>query len=111
MLPKSFRLSLKRDFENIFTTGRSYQGKFFRFKILKNNFKSSRFAVVVSLRVSKKAVVRNKIRRRAWSVINSLPYVFNNKLDIILIALPEATKASFFDLRLEITNFFTKKFL
>lgn len=109
MLPKARRIYLKRDFEHIFKQGGSLQGKLFRFKFLKNNLKHSRFAVVVSSKVSKKAVVRNRIRRRAWSVISDFDQNFNNKIDLVLVALADSVKADFNGIKNEISFFITKK--
>ena len=74
-LPKTMRLRGHRTFDYIHKNSRKYYGKFMTLKIAKanpqilishknldgiNNFK---IAIAISKKVSKKAVVRNKIRR------------------------------------------------
>jgi ribonuclease P protein component len=63
MLPQINRIKKKKDFDFIFKKGKSLKTSLLVFKILKNGLDYNRFASVVSLKVSKKAVVRNKIRR------------------------------------------------
>ncbi len=95
MLPKSRRLRLTRDFERVFAIRGSAHGSLFKAKVGANSLKTTRFAVVVSSKVSKRAVVRNRIRRRVWSAIldieNQLPIGY----DIIIMANPDAARADF----------------
>jgi len=109
MLPKERRICLKRDFEHIFSSGRSINGKLFRLKFLKNSLSLNRFAVVVSSKVSKKAVIRNRVRRRAWATIAAMDSGFKNNLDVVLIALKEASQADFPMIRSEISFFINKR--
>ena len=63
MLPKTNRLKKKKDFERVFKKGRGFKEDFLYLKIIKNGLKTSRFAFVVSKDFSKKAVLRNKLKR------------------------------------------------
>lgn len=69
MLPKIYRLRLKKDFDGIFRRGRFVSQKFFTLGFAKNDLVFSRFAVVVSKKVDKSAVVRNSTRRKASEII------------------------------------------
>lgn len=62
-LNKKNRLKNKRDFDDVFKKGRSIKGSFLFIKYLKNKLNLSRFGFVVSAKVAKKAVERNKLRR------------------------------------------------
>ncbi len=62
-LNKKNRLKKKRDFENVFKKGRAVNGSFLFIKYRKNGLDTSRFGFIVSVKVSKKAVERNRIRR------------------------------------------------
>ena len=74
-LPKSMRLKGHRTFDYIHKNSVKYYGKLMTFKIAKSNPKilishnninslnNFKFAITISKKVSKKAVVRNKIRR------------------------------------------------
>ena len=71
MLPKINRIKKKKDFEAIFKNSKTTRTNFFIFKISKNKLDINRFGFVVSQKVSKRAVVRNKVRRRLAD-LNSL---------------------------------------
>jgi ribonuclease P protein component len=70
MLPKFHRISSKKDFSNIFRRARFFPGRFFLLRSVDNNLDLSRFAIIIPKTFSKKAVVRNKIRRQIYSIIH-----------------------------------------
>ena len=88
MLDKENRLRKKRDFEAIFKKGRSFKESFLILKIVKNSLEASRFGFIVSQKVSKNAVVRNKIRRRLSEAIRLNLKDIKKGIDAVLIALP-----------------------
>lgn len=62
-LNKKNRLKKRRDFEEVFKKGKAVKDSFLFIKYRKNELGVSRFGFVVSAKVAKKAVERNKIRR------------------------------------------------
>lgn len=62
-LNKQNRLKKKKDFEKVFKEGKAAKGSFLFLRHLKNGRGLPRIAFIVSSKVSKKAVVRNRIRR------------------------------------------------
>ncbi len=78
---------------------------FFVLKTAKTNEGKMRFGFIVSQKVSKKAVVRNKVKRRFRSAVQeelgcdkkpeSFDKCFQKSLDVVLIALPSAKGKSF----------------
>ena len=83
-LPKNMRLKGHRTFNYIHKNSTKYHGEFMTFKVAKSNpeilfshkFKNTsnnlKVAIAVSKKVSKKAVVRNKLRRilHEWLIKN-----------------------------------------
>jgi ribonuclease P protein component len=69
MLPKKHKLTKEKDFQRVFKEGKYYQQNFITLKMVKNSLKTSRFGFVIGLKISKKATVRNKIRRRLNEII------------------------------------------
>lgn len=69
MLAAPYRLRKEREIKRVLAHGRSFFSPLFRVRALANRLVVSRFATVVSTRVSKKAVVRNTIRRRLTEII------------------------------------------
>lgn len=63
MLSKEYRLKKKKDFDRVFRQGRSIYQKECGIHFIKNGLENSRFAFVVSAKIFKKAVQRNRIRR------------------------------------------------
>jgi ribonuclease P protein component len=69
MLPRKYKLKRDNDFKKVFKKGRYCREDFIKARFLKNNLDISRFAFVVSSKVSKKATRRNKIRRRLEEIV------------------------------------------
>ena len=84
-LNKKNRLKRTKDFEGVFKRGKSIKGEFLFIRYLKNNLEFPRFAFVVSAKVSKKAVVRNRIRRILSEAVRSELKNLQPR-DIIMIA-------------------------
>jgi ribonuclease P protein component len=88
MLAKKHRITKKKDFDKIFKSGKGKKEGFFVLKFIKNNLPESRFAFVVSLKVSKKAVVRNKIRRTLSEIIRQNMDGIKKGYDFIFVVQP-----------------------
>ncbi|MAG45007.1 ribonuclease P protein component [bacterium] len=86
MFAKKHRLTKQKDFEKVFKTGRLIFGRFLFLKILKNSLKYSRFAFIVSNKISKKAIIRNKIKRRMRAIVKKHFNEIKLEYDIIIIA-------------------------
>lgn len=63
MLPKQNRLRLEKDFKIVLKRGRSFFHPLFTVKSAGQALARPRIAITVSTKVSKRAVVRNRIRR------------------------------------------------
>lgn len=76
----------ERDFKRVYQKGQKFSGSFFYGKFLNNRLPAPRFGIVVSLKVSKSAVLRNKIKRQIRAAI--LEFLKENKIlpgrDIII---------------------------
>ena len=99
-LPKNMRLKGYRTFNYIHKNSIKYYGEFMTFKVaksnpeilfshkFKNNSNNFRVAIAVSKKVSKKAVVRNKLRRtlQEW-LIKNIQKINNHKPHWLLVNL------------------------
>lgn len=67
MISKEHRLN-KKQLGNVMTKGRRFRGDLFDIKYLQSD--SSKIGIIISKKVNKSAVVRNKIRRKlkAWFI-------------------------------------------
>ena len=87
MLPQAYRLPLKTELSHLKKDGQIFQGKFFGLLLdpKQNQKNSSRFGMIVSNKIAKKAVVRNKIRRLlSESLMFFLPQIKKNQDGVFL---------------------------
>jgi len=71
MFPKDKRLKKEKDFKKIYRYGRRAHGDFFILHFLKSGDEKSRFAVVISNKVVKKATKRNALKRKVREILKS----------------------------------------
>lgn len=88
MSSENGRIAQKKDFENIFRRGKTFKGEFLVLKACRNFSRSSRFAFIVSQKVSKKATVRNKIRRQLKELTRLQAREIKKGVDCVFIVLP-----------------------
>lgn len=86
-LPRKYRLTARKDFAGVFKQGETVRHGFFFIKFRPNNLAWARAGVVVSARVSKKAVVRNKIRRIVSQAL-AKPEILGLSKDLAVIVSP-----------------------
>ncbi len=77
----------------------------FSLRFLKNPLNIAHFSVVVSKKVAKTAVARNKIRRRAYSILNKN---VKNPYFIMLFGKKGVEKATFKEVEADILNILQK---
>ena len=88
MLSKINRLTKDKDFDNVFKSGKSSYDKLIGVKAEQNQTENSRFGILVSAKVSKKAVERNKIKRQIREVIRLQLEQIKSGYDVVIITLP-----------------------
>lgn len=108
MLPKQNRLKKRKDFEKVFKQGRGFKEDFLFLKVIENNLEVSRFGFLVSQKVSKKAVVRNKIKRRLRELLKTKLPEIKKGIDGVLIALPGLEDRDFWELEKILTKLLEK---
>ena len=69
MLAKKYCLKRKKDFERVTKKGKKIEIDFLVLKFLRNSLDVTRIGFVVSQKISKKAFLRNKIKRRLREII------------------------------------------
>jgi ribonuclease P protein component len=104
MLARINRLVKTKDIERTFKRGRSFFGKNLGVKIASNELKVNRFTIVISTKVSKKAVVRNKIKRRLRDILRLESSYFKTGHDLIIITLPTVVEMTQLELKSEIVK-------
>ena len=108
MLPKENRLKLKKDFETVFRKGKSFNQDILLLKVLENDSNIKRFGFIVSRKISKKAVMRNKIKRRLREAVGARLKKARDGVDCVLVALPGIEKKDFADIEKSVDNLLGK---
>jgi ribonuclease P protein component len=110
MLAKPQRLVKKKDFAGLFKQGRSYYTKSLGLKILASqlSLNLNRFGIVVSSKVSKKAVERNRLKRQIRQAIKEFDHELNKGLDFIIMALPGLKNYDYEAIKNELEKIFIK---
>ena len=98
MLAKQHRLTKERDFKKVNALGRSFFSPQFRLRHVANGLDASRFGIVTSAKLSKKAVVRNRVRRQVSEILR-----LNNKKivagqDVVVWVRPPALNKAYQEL-------------
>jgi len=84
MLSKTHRLAKDKDIQKTFARGRSFFNSFFNVKFAPGGT-VPRFTVVVSTKVSKKAVVRNRLKRLVREYLRTHLFESKNGDHIIML--------------------------
>lgn len=106
MLSSSNRLSTSL-FKEIIQKGSIFHGDFFIVRYM-NIAGISRFGISVPKKVAKTAVLRNKIRRRVYSIIENMKDRINKNIKVVMIVKNGGEKASFQALQNDIEKNFVK---
>ncbi|MSR68549.1 ribonuclease P protein component [Candidatus Saccharibacteria bacterium] len=86
MLKRVYRLRKNSDFQRLYKSGKRFTTPNLVLYYMPSNFDYSQVGFVVSKKVSKKAVVRNSLRRRAGAIVEaSYPKLKTPTKMIILI--------------------------
>jgi ribonuclease P protein component len=109
MLSFKHRLTKGKDFEKIKEKGSFYQGRFFGLVVLRRKDKKpSRFGFIVSTKISKKAVVRNRIKRILREIVRQNLDKVNKGFDVLFLVKKKAVEEKGKDFEKEIISVFRK---
>lgn len=110
MLPRPHRLTKKKDFDLTYQQGKAVGGRLFLIRFKSNQEGRIRVGIVISKKVAKKAVTRNKLKRRIREIVRSVALERKENVDLVIIAKKAATNASYLELESEWKNILSKIF-
>ena len=99
MLSSQNRLRKSKDIESVLKKGFKFKEGSLVLRVAGNKSAKTRFAFIVSGKVSKKAVIRNKIRRRLSEIIRLCMPNMAQGIDLIVIALPSSASREFSEIK------------
>lgn len=111
MIPKQNRFKGNRSIDHVYKSTRPVRSDTFNIRVKKSGIENYRLAVVVSKKVSKSAVVRNRIRRRIFEYTrkNIATQTKIKGLEIIITVFEESVAtAKAEDLAAQLENLFRK---
>lgn len=109
MLPRKNRLQKDWLINKVRRQGHRLRSDAFKISVKKRKRGSeNRFALVISTKVSKKAVARNRLRRRAWAAIDRILPRMKPAHDIVINFFPQALEYSVADLQAKIEKSFSR---
>ena len=75
---------------------------------MQNNLLENRVGLVISKKVSIKATVRNKVRRRMKAVLMEILQEKPGHTDVVIVALPGIEKRTFLEIKHSINQIFKR---
>jgi len=114
MLPRKYRLPLRTELVRVQKEGKLFQGRLFSLLVTKQppttNHQSptTRFGFIISTKVHKKAVKRNRAKRLLSEAIMGLALGIKPDFDIIVLARKKVIEANLEEIRKEIERLFIK---
>jgi ribonuclease P protein component len=87
MLPPANRLRKEKEIKRVLASKRSCKNGLLICKTAPNGLEASRFCFVVSKKISNKAVVRNRLKRRLREAVAEIMPKANPGIDCVLLSL------------------------
>ncbi len=108
MLPRFNRLNADRDFSRLMKAGRFVHGRDVSLKGAANKLAATRVGFSVGTKISKRAVVRNLLKRRLREIVRKqLPRIAPG-YDLLFMAKPSAAKLDFAGLEKAVSDLLAK---
>ena len=108
MLKKENQLKKDKEFDKVFKNGRSSFSKILGIKAVANRLEMSRFGILVSNKISQKAVERNKIKRQIREVIRLQVPGIKPGFDVVIFTLSPILGSTYQEIEKSITYSFKK---
>ncbi|KPJ57562.1 hypothetical protein AMJ49_00355 [Parcubacteria bacterium DG_74_2] len=108
MLFQKNRLKKRGEIKKVFKEGKSFKENSLILKKMENDLTESRFCIIVSQKVSKKATIRNELKRRLRELIRQRLKEIKIGVDVLLITLPGIEKKDFSQLEENLDNILLK---
>ncbi|MEK7452210.1 MAG: ribonuclease P protein component [Patescibacteria group bacterium] len=102
------RLRNDTDIKTLFSRGKSVFDNALGMKFRKNQLPDSRFTVVVGIKVSKKAVVRNRLKRRIRAIVEKQIPMMKKGFDIMFLVKKETIDLTPLELEEQILHVFKR---
>lgn len=108
MLPKQYRLPLRTEFKRIKKEGKLFSGKFFSLLVNKQpaGNRPSRFAFIISKKIHKKAIKRNRVRRLLVEAVRGILPKIKPGFDFVFLVKKTILEKKLSEIKNEVEKFF-----
>ena len=112
-LPKVHRLKKPKDFQAVYKWGKNYKSSHFLMRILSKDYQTksplpTQFGISISQKISKKAVVRNRLKRQIKAAIRSLLPIIYPGLKVVITVRHNQIKCDYKCFLQELRQLLTK---
>lgn len=104
---KKYKLK-EKEFKEVLKKGKTLRFDSLVLKIRKNNLGKLRFGILISKKIAKKAVERNKIKRRLREAIIEKIKNLKKSSDLVFICLPGIEKKDLLNIKKVVNQLFQK---
>lgn len=97
-----------KEFDRAFKLGQSFYGKILGLKAVNNDLEVSRLGILISTKISKKAVIRNHFKRQIREIVQTeLPRLKNGK-DLVVVVFSQILDKNFEEIKVFLKNSFKR---
>ena len=104
MLTKTYILKKRNDFEVVKDKGRLYQSPLFGMLVMSENVEETKFGFLISKKISKRAVDRNKIRRLMTEAVRFKINEIKKKVWVVFLVKRKMLTVKQDEVKLEVEN-------
>ena len=97
-----------KDFDKIIHNGKYDRNNHYIIYSMKNECSNYRFGLSVGKKISNKAVIRNKLKRRLKSIVDNHKNLYQNNKDYIIIMKRSCLEATYQELEKSFIDIFNK---
>lgn len=108
MLARKYRLRKNSDFQRLYKHGKRFVGHDLVFYFAPSRMDYSQFGFVVSKKVSKSAVLRNTLRRRATAIVEENLQIFTTPIKAVVLVKKDFSPTSPQDLQKQLLELLRK---
>ena len=101
-------LKKNREFVRVFNFGKTFECQSLKIKWLENKLDYFRFGIIVSTKIDKRAVIRNKIKRRLRAIFKEFAREIKSGFDFVVMTRPAIKTLDYHQIREIINNFLEK---
>ncbi len=109
MFSQEHRLRHEKDIKALFSRGKSAFGLTMAVKFKPNHLDVNRFAIVIGVKVAKRAVVRNRLRRQIRGILSSYIAEMTSGFDVAILPKKGAIGKKSSELERELLDTLRKK--